>query len=72
MLADPDTPTSAAEQMEVQAAAKTIGQQLINLDAGSDAGIDLDGGSLNLDAGLDAGDDAGVDAGTVMLDAGLP
>src|SRR5712671_7083189 len=33
MLAGPDTPTSAAEQMEVQAAAKTIGQQLINLDA---------------------------------------
>ncbi len=40
MLADPDTPTSAAEQMEVQAAAKTIGQQLINLDAGSDADIE--------------------------------
>jgi putative ABC transport system substrate-binding protein len=40
MLADPDTPTSAAEQMEVQAAAKTIGQQLINLDARSDADIE--------------------------------
>ena len=40
MLADPDTPTSAAEQIEVQAAAKTIGQQLINLDARSDADIE--------------------------------
>jgi putative ABC transport system substrate-binding protein len=40
MLADPDTPTSAAEQMEVQAAAKTIGQQLINLDARSNADIE--------------------------------
>jgi putative ABC transport system substrate-binding protein len=40
MLAGPDTPTSAAEQMEVQAAAKTIGQQLINLDARSDADIE--------------------------------
>ena len=40
MLADPDTPTSAAEQTEVQAAAKTIGQQLLNLDARSDADIE--------------------------------
>ena len=40
MLADPGTPTSAGEQMEVQAAAKTIGQQLINLDARSDAAIE--------------------------------
>jgi putative tryptophan/tyrosine transport system substrate-binding protein len=40
MLADPDTPTSAAEQMEVQTAAKTIGQQLISLDARTDADIE--------------------------------
>jgi putative ABC transport system substrate-binding protein len=39
MLADPDTPTSAVEQMEAQAAAQTIREQLIILDAGSDADI---------------------------------
>src|ERR1700746_188517 len=37
MLADPDTPTSAAERMQVQTAAQTIRQQLIILDARSDA-----------------------------------
>ena len=40
MLADPDTPTSAAERMQVQTAAQTIRQQLIILDAGSDADIE--------------------------------
>jgi ABC-type uncharacterized transport system substrate-binding protein len=39
MLADRDTPTSAVEQMEAQAAAQTIREQLIILDAGSDADI---------------------------------
>ena len=40
MLADPDTPTSAAERMQVQTAAQTIRQQLIILDASSDADIE--------------------------------
>ena len=40
MLADPDTPTSAAERMKVQTAAQTIRQQLIILDARSDADIE--------------------------------
>ncbi len=40
MLADPDIPTSAAERMQVQTAAQTIRQQLIILDARSDADIE--------------------------------
>jgi putative tryptophan/tyrosine transport system substrate-binding protein len=40
MLADPDTPTSAAERMQVQTAAQTIRQQLIILDASNDADIE--------------------------------
>jgi putative tryptophan/tyrosine transport system substrate-binding protein len=40
MLADPDTPASAAERMEVQTAAQTVRQQLIILDASSDADIE--------------------------------
>ena len=40
MLADPYTPTSAAERMQVQTAAQTIRQQLIILDARSDADIE--------------------------------
>ena len=40
MLADPDIPMSAAERMQVQTAAQTIRQQLIILDARSDADIE--------------------------------
>jgi putative tryptophan/tyrosine transport system substrate-binding protein len=40
MLADPDTPTSAAERADVEAAAQSKGQQLIALDAKSDGDIE--------------------------------
>jgi putative ABC transport system substrate-binding protein len=40
MLADPDTPTSAAERADVEAAAQSKGQQLIALDAKSDGEIE--------------------------------
>ena len=40
MLADPDTPTSAAERADVEAAAQSKGQQLIALDAKRDGDIE--------------------------------
>jgi putative ABC transport system substrate-binding protein len=40
MLADPDTPTSAAERADVEAAAQSKGQQFIALDAKSDGDIE--------------------------------
>ena len=40
MLADPDTPTSAAERRDLQAAAQAMGQQLVMLEARSDRDID--------------------------------
>jgi putative tryptophan/tyrosine transport system substrate-binding protein len=40
MLADPETPTSAAERGDVEAAAQSMGQRLTILDARSDGDID--------------------------------
>jgi putative ABC transport system substrate-binding protein len=40
MLADPETPTSAAERGDVEAAAQSMGQRLIILDARSDGDIE--------------------------------
>jgi putative ABC transport system substrate-binding protein len=40
VLADPDTPTSAAERRDLQAAAQAMGQQLVMLEARSDRDIE--------------------------------